>query len=71
MMHKTALKTIFVVSIIGVIFSGYLSYTELFCNSCALGACSQQIASLPVCLYGFAAFVIILLISFLGLRSKK
>jgi len=71
---STALKVILFISIAGLIFSGYLSYTELFTSSsafCSSQTCSQKIASIPVCVYGFVMYLIIFIISILGLKSKK
>jgi uncharacterized membrane protein len=74
-MHKqTALKAILIISVAGLLFSSYLSYTELFTPSsafCSTGTCSQQIASIPVCVYGFIMYLIIFVISLLGLKAKK
>lgn len=74
MKKQTALKIILIFSIIGILFSGYLSYSELFASSaafCPTGTCSQRIASIPVCIYGFIMYLIIFIISILGLKSKK
>ncbi|MEM4259495.1 MAG: hypothetical protein QXS38_01900 [Candidatus Pacearchaeota archaeon] len=74
MRKETALRIIFIISIAGLIFSGYLSYTELFTSSaafCPTGTCSQQIASIPVCVYGFIMYLMIFIISLIGLISKK
>jgi uncharacterized membrane protein len=71
---QTALKAILILSIAGLLFSGYLSYTELFASSpafCSSATCSQQIASIPVCVYGFIMYLIIFVLSIIGLKSKK
>jgi uncharacterized membrane protein len=68
------LKAVLILSIAGLLFSGYLSYTELFASSpilCSTGTCSQQIASIPVCVYGFLMYLIIFVLSIIGLTSKK
>jgi uncharacterized membrane protein len=36
MKSNIALKVILIISIAGMLFSGYLSYQELFKNSCSL-----------------------------------
>ncbi len=74
MKKQIALKIILIISITGILFSGYLSYTELFAPSasfCPTGTCLQKIASLPVCIYGLIMYIIVFIISILGLISKK
>ena len=74
MKKQTALKILFWVSLIGVLFSGYLSYTEIFQQVCALGSlgtCSTKVFTLPSCVYGFVMYLIILIFSVIGLRSKE
>jgi hypothetical protein len=69
MSHKKALLIIFIMSIAGILFSGYLSYEELFTDdgcSDALVQCGEkniEIADLPACVYGFTMFALIFLIS--------
>ena len=75
MNQKGALKTILVISIAGMLFSGYLSYTELFAGFCGaaklgMGSCTN-VLSIPACVYGFFMYLIVFIISILGLRSKK
>ncbi len=68
---KTALKIIFGISIAGMAFSGYLSYTELFQKFCALGGGCTSIIGLPSCVYGFVMYAIVFVIALLGLKAKK
>jgi uncharacterized membrane protein len=70
MKKQTALKTILIISIAGILFSGYLSYSELFRQTCPLGGCSYLLGA-PVCVYGFVMYALVLIISILGLNSKK
>ena len=71
MKKQTALKILFWISLAGVLFSGYLSYTEIFQQVCALGgACSTKIFTLPSCVYGFVMYIAGLILSIIGLRSK-
>ena len=67
---QTALKTLFWISLAGVLFSGYLSYTELIQQVCALGTCSTTIFSVPLCVYGFVMYLAGLIIAILGIKSK-
>lgn len=69
MRAKTALKTIMVISVAGMLFSGYLSYTELVKDVCALGGCST-IGGVPTCVYGFAMYLLVFIISLLGIKGK-
>jgi len=71
MKKEAALKTILVISIAGMLFSGYLSYSELFNQTCALGGACTSVATIPACVYGFFMYLIVLIISILGLKNKK
>ena len=70
MNSKTALKTILIISIAGILFSGYLSYAELVKGLCALRTCSN-VAGIPACVYGFVMYCVVFVIALLGLKSKK
>jgi uncharacterized membrane protein len=75
MKKQTALKTILGIAIAGMLFSGYLSYTELFAGFCGaaslgMGSCTN-VLQIPACVYGFVMYLIVLIISIIGLRSKK
>jgi len=67
---KLALKIIMWISVAGMAFSGYLSYTELFQKFCAVGGCSNMLG-LPVCVYGLCMYIAIFVITMLGLKAKK
>lgn len=76
MKSKTALKIIALFSFAGVLFSGTLSYRELFLGACQLGfvGCgvnTGKILGLPSCVYGFFMYLLVFIVSVLGLRSKK
>lgn len=77
MQSKTALKVILIISIAGILFSGYLSYLELFSpTGCSLspiscGTTNFTIASLPACVYGFVMYAVVFVISILGLAKKE
>ncbi|MBW2963648.1 hypothetical protein KY306_02650 [Candidatus Woesearchaeota archaeon] len=68
-----ALKFILVISIAGVLFSGYLSYIELFQKICpaVAGTCPPPMLGLPVCVYGLFMYILVLVFSLLGLKAKK
>ncbi|VVB78259.1 Uncharacterised protein [uncultured archaeon] len=72
MKKKVSLIIILIISIAGILFSGYLSYGELFKKSCPLGACTAPpIFGVPVCVYGFVMYLLVFIISILGIISKK
>lgn len=76
MTKQSALRLILIVSVVGVLFSGYLSYRELFTGSCNLGfvSCGVKtgpIMGMPACVYGLAMYTILLITAICGLRSKK
>jgi len=71
MNKQTALKIILGMSIIGVLFSGYLSYTEIFQQTCVIGACSTKIFTLPSCVYGLVMYLIVAIVAAVGLKAKN
>ena len=60
-----ALNIVMWLSIAGMLFSGYLSFTELTANTCAIGGCSA-LAGIPTCVYGFAMYLAIFIICIIG-----
>jgi len=71
MKKETALKAILLISVAGMLFSGYLSYSELFLGVCAVGKGCSLLLGIPSCVYGFVMYLIIFIIALLGLRSKS
>ncbi|MBU0598107.1 vitamin K epoxide reductase family protein [Patescibacteria group bacterium] len=79
MKSKNYFIIILLLSIAGMIFSGYLSYYNVFEAGCedALISCGTkpvEIFGLPNCVYGFAMFVVVGILSVIGLdeaRAKK
>jgi uncharacterized membrane protein len=69
MNKKTALAIILILSIAGILFSGYLSYSEIVKKFCALGTCIN-VAGVPACVYGFFMYLIIFIISIMGIKSR-
>jgi uncharacterized membrane protein len=75
MKKECALKIILIISIAGLLFSGYLSYTELFAGFCGaselgMGECTN-VFQIPACVYGFFMYLAVFIISLIGLKSKK
>jgi uncharacterized membrane protein len=68
---STSLKVILVISVAGLLFSGYLSYGELVQKECPLGGGCSSLLGVPTCLYGFVMYLLIFVLSLMGLRSKK
>jgi len=66
MKRTIALITVMLISIAGMLFSGYLSYGELVRKSCALGGCSS-LFGVPACVLGFLMYLAIFLVSYFGL----
>lgn len=70
---KTALRTILVIGVGGFLFSGYLSYNELFA-ACAVGCpvvpAPGGIFGLPACVYGFVMYAGVVVVAALGLRKR-
>lgn len=70
MKPKISLFIIMIISLGGLIFSGYLSYGELFNKSCYIGGCST-VANIPACVYGFVMYLVVFLVSIAGLRARN
>lgn len=69
MKKRLTLWIILIIAIVGLLFSGFLTYTEML-KACILGSCNN-IAGVPACVYGFFMYLAIFIISIIGLRSKK
>jgi len=69
MKSKNALTTIAIISLIGILFSGYLTISELTANTCPIGGC-QQVAGLPTCMYGLIMYLAVFIIAMLGKKQK-
>lgn len=67
---EKSLKIILALSVLGMLFSGYLSYSELFGGTCPVGGCSM-VAGVPACVYGFIMYLVVFVVSFLGLKGEK
>jgi len=75
MQKKTSLTIILIISIAGLLFSGYLSFTELFAGFCGasklgMGSCSN-VFQIPACIYGFVMYLAVFIISIIGLNKKS
>lgn len=64
------LKIIAVLAAAGVLFSGYLSYNELWGGAAACGVPGGGlIFGLPACVYGFAMYILVLAVALLSLKK--
>ena len=75
MKRRTAFIVILCISIAGILFSGYLSYTEIFVGFCGasklgIGNCTN-VFQIPACVYGLVMYLAVLIVSILGLKGKK
>lgn len=70
MRKQLALKIVGGISVFGLLFSGYLSYSELVKTICVTGDCSY-VLGLPACVYGFIMYLIVFVVAFLGIKAKK
>lgn len=77
MSYKQTIQSILVISIAGMLFSGYLSYYELFvpegCED-AIVSCGEKnvtIATLPACVYGFIMYSIVFALTAFSLYKNK
>jgi hypothetical protein len=71
---RRALKVILAISLVGVAFSGTLTYREL-CTSTG-GGCSAvgapgTILGYPACVYGLAMYLLLVAVAAFGLRLEQ
>ncbi|HVZ77101.1 MAG TPA: hypothetical protein VG818_03870 [Gemmatimonadaceae bacterium] len=71
MTARRALQIIFGLSLAGTLFSGVLSYRELFqgLGGCPAPGAPGTILGYPACVYGFFMFVIVCVTSAFGLAA--
>ena len=73
MNSRLALKIILGISVIGILFSGTLTYQELFGStalSCPAPGAPGTVFGYPACVYGFFMYVVLAVIAWLGLRGS-
>ncbi len=64
----SALMLIF--SLLGFLFSGYLSYSKIILGSCPLTEGCPTFLSYPACVFGLGFFTILLILSIMLIRLK-
>ncbi len=60
MSNAKYIYTLFGLSLLGSLFSGYLSAVKLFTDTCAFGEGCPRFLGYPACYFGFALFFILL-----------
>jgi uncharacterized membrane protein len=71
---RRALWTVFLLSLAGSVFSGSLTYRELFGSSslsCPSPGAAGTLLGYPACVYGFAMFLVIAVASGWGLHADR
>ncbi len=58
-MHRKLEHAVFYIGIAGLLFSGYLSGTKLFTDTCAFGESCPYFFGFPACYIGFLMYLII------------
>ena len=74
MTMKRALHIIVAISAFGLLFSGVLTYHELFgvaATSCPAPGAPGTVLRYPACVYGFFMYLTITVVAALGLRSHR
>ena len=69
-----ALRAILATSLFGTVFSGVLTYRELFGNtalSCPAPGAPGTVFGYPACVYGFFMYIAIAAMSAAGLRDAR
>jgi len=70
MKTSTYSKTIFVLGLLGLLFSGYLSAIKLFTSTCAFNEPCPYFLGYPACWFGFVIFLIIFSSATFGLLKN-
>ena len=68
---KRALQVILVFALAGVVFSGALTYREMFASAakCPSPGAPGTILGYPACVYGFFMYLAITIVAIVGLRA--
>lgn len=72
MTMRRALQIILGIGVMGVVFSGVLSYHELFgatAGKCPAPGAPGTVLGYPACIYGFFMYLAVTVIAVAGLRS--
>jgi len=69
MKPKTYLSTMFVLTLAGVLFSGYLGVQKLFTGVCAFNESCPYFWGYPACWYGFGLFLLMFVMVIIAQRK--
>lgn len=61
---------LFVLSVAGLLFSGYLSGVKFFTETCAFNESCPYFLGYPACYFGFALFIALTVVSFQVITSR-
>ena len=67
---KRALQIVAVIGVLGVTFSGVLTYRELFAGAagCPAPGAAGTVFGYPACVYGFFMYLALTIVALLGLQ---
>jgi uncharacterized membrane protein len=74
MTMRRALQAILAIALFGLVFSGVLSYQEVFAGAaqtCPSPGAPGTVFGYPACVYGFFMYLVITVLAALGLRAKS
>ena len=71
MTHQFYRRAAFILSLLGVLFSGYLSGIKFFTSTCAFNESCPIFLGLPACYFGFALFLILFITSLMLLMARR
>ena len=74
MTMRRALQIIAIIGVLGLAFSGVLSYHELFgagAGGCRVPGAAGTVLGLPACIYGFFMYLAVTAVAIAGLRSGR
>jgi len=64
-------KTIFIFSLIGFLFSGYMTFSDVILGYCPMKEGCPLIFGYPACIYGFVIFTALLITSIMLLKKDE
>jgi len=72
MTARRALQAVLTVAVIGLVFSGVLTYREIFAGAarCPSPGAPGTVFGYPACVYGFFMYLLITGLAVAGLRAK-
>ena len=64
------IKPILILSILGLLFSGYLTFTKIFSGVCAFNEPCPYFLGYPACIYGFGLYLLLFSFSLVLITNK-